>query len=31
VEAPVLVAGALWVGNIRLIDNVVCAPGGRES
>ena len=31
VEAPVLVAGALWVGSTRLIDNIVCAPGGRNS
>jgi len=31
VEAPVLVAGALWVGSTRLIDNVVCRPGGRDS
>jgi pantoate--beta-alanine ligase len=23
---PVLVAGALWVGSTRLIDNVVCTP-----
>jgi pantoate--beta-alanine ligase len=31
VEAAVLVAGALWVGSTRLIDNIVCAPGGRNS
>jgi pantoate--beta-alanine ligase len=27
VVGPVVVAGALWVGNTRLIDNVSSAPG----
>ena len=31
VEGPVLVAGALWVGAVRLIDNVTCSPTTRES
>ena len=26
IEGPVLVAGALWVGSTRLIDNLVCRP-----
>jgi pantoate--beta-alanine ligase len=26
IEGPVLVAGALWVGATRLIDNVLCGP-----
>lgn len=26
IDAPVLVAAALWVGSTRLIDNVRCAP-----
>lgn len=26
IEGPVLVAGALWVGSTRLIDNVLCTP-----
>jgi pantoate--beta-alanine ligase len=26
IETPVLVAGALWVGSTRLIDNVFCSP-----
>jgi pantoate--beta-alanine ligase len=26
VTAPVLAAGALWVGATRLIDNVRCEP-----
>ena len=26
IDGPVLVAGALWVGSTRLIDNVRCAP-----
>jgi pantoate--beta-alanine ligase len=28
IAAPVLVAGALWVRDVRLIDNVRCAPPG---
>jgi pantoate--beta-alanine ligase len=27
VAEPVLVAGALWVGSVRLIDNLYCDPG----
>jgi pantoate--beta-alanine ligase len=26
VERPVIAAGAIWVGSIRLIDNVLCVP-----
>lgn len=26
IEGPVLVAGALWVGSTRLIDNLLCIP-----
>lgn len=26
IEGPVLVAGALWVGSTRLIDNLLCTP-----
>jgi pantoate--beta-alanine ligase len=26
VAGPVRIAGALWVGATRLIDNVLCAP-----
>ena len=26
IDAPVLVAGALWVGSTRLIDNLLCSP-----
>ena len=26
IEGPVLVAGALWVGSTRLIDNLICHP-----
>ena len=26
IEAPVLIAGSLWVGLTRLIDNVFCVP-----
>ena len=26
IEGPVVVAGALWVGSTRLIDNVLCGP-----
>ena len=25
---PVRVAGAIWIGNTRLIDNLLCIPGG---
>jgi len=27
VQGPVVAAGALWVGNTRLIDNLKCEPG----
>lgn len=27
IERPVLVAGAVWLGSTRLIDNLLCAPG----
>jgi pantoate--beta-alanine ligase len=30
VTAPVIAAGALWVGDTRLIDNVRCTPPGRS-
>jgi len=26
IDGPVCVAGALWVGSTRLIDNLICAP-----
>ena len=29
VEGPVVVAGAIWVGTTRLIDNITCAPPSR--
>jgi pantoate--beta-alanine ligase len=29
VRGPVVAAGALWVGQTRLIDNIFCTPGGR--
>ena len=28
---PVRVAGAVWIGKTRLIDNVVCTPGGAQA
>jgi pantoate--beta-alanine ligase len=31
ITEPVLVAGALWVGSTRLIDNVLCQPLGPLS
>ena len=31
IEGPVLVAGALWVGSTRLIDNIVCVPPGSAT
>jgi len=31
ITGTVLVAGALWVGSTRLIDNVVCAPVAHQS
>jgi pantoate--beta-alanine ligase len=30
VHSPVLVAGALWVGSTRLIDNLLCTPPGTK-
>jgi pantoate--beta-alanine ligase len=27
ITGPVRVAGAIWIGKIRLIDNILCAPG----
>jgi pantoate--beta-alanine ligase len=31
ISGPVRVAGALWVGSTRLIDNVLSAPGNRSA
>jgi pantoate--beta-alanine ligase len=31
VTAPALLALAVWVGGVRLIDNHVLVPGGRDS
>jgi pantoate--beta-alanine ligase len=31
ITGPVLVAGALWVGTTRLIDNLYCTPPHGES
>jgi len=31
VTGPVVAAGALWVGNTRLIDNVRCEPPGKSA
>ena len=31
VDGPVLVAGALWVGATRLIDNLRCSPPAHET
>ncbi|MBZ5595329.1 MAG: pantoate--beta-alanine ligase [Acidobacteriia bacterium] len=30
ITGPVRVAGAIWIGKTRLIDNVLCAPGGAH-
>ena len=30
IEGPVLVAGALWVGSTRLIDNLLCSPSASS-
>lgn len=30
IEGPVLVAGALWVGSTRLIDNLLCSPSASQ-
>ena len=30
ISGPVLVAGALWVGSVRLIDNMLCQPPDRR-
>jgi pantoate--beta-alanine ligase len=29
ITGPVVAAGALWVGNTRLIDNLLCRPGPK--
>jgi pantoate--beta-alanine ligase len=26
IDGPVIIAGAIWVGAVRLIDNVICVP-----
>ena len=26
IDGPVVAAGAIWVGGVRLIDNVICVP-----
>jgi len=31
ITAPVRVAGAVWIGKTRLIDNVLCTPGGGQA
>jgi len=31
IEGPVRVAGAIWVGSTRLIDNMLCAPPVRPA
>jgi pantothenate synthetase len=31
VTGPVVAAGALWVGNTRLIDNVRCTPPRKSA
>jgi pantoate--beta-alanine ligase len=31
VTGPVRVAGAVWIGKTRLIDNVLCTPGGAQA
>jgi pantoate--beta-alanine ligase len=31
IDGPVLVAGALWVGSTRLIDNLLCSPSAVVS
>ena len=30
IAGPVRVAGAVWIGKTRLIDNIHCAPGGAQ-
>ena len=30
IEGPVLVAGALWIGSTRLIDNLLCSPSAPQ-
>ena len=27
ITGPVRVAGAIWIGQTRLIDNILCVPG----
>ena len=29
ITGPVRVAGAIWIGKTRLIDNILCVPGAR--
>jgi pantoate--beta-alanine ligase len=31
ITAPVRVAGAIWIGKTRLIDNVLCTPSGGQA
>ena len=31
ITGPVRLAGAIWVGKTRLIDNVLCTPGGAQA
>jgi pantoate--beta-alanine ligase len=31
IEGPVRIAGAVWVGSTRLIDNVLCTPAAKGS
>jgi pantoate--beta-alanine ligase len=31
IDAPVRAAAAIWIGNTRLIDNVLCVPPALRS
>jgi len=31
IDGPVRVTGAVWLGSIRLIDNMLCQRGGRRA
>jgi pantoate--beta-alanine ligase len=31
IEGPALVAGALWIGSTRLIDNLLCSPSAMSA